>query len=236
MVTPVTDLKVTQKHSTIVIEPTAFADGFDANSYDSAELTTMLWVDNTAGERWVEIPLPFATEKSSASIAVISAGPDEFKDRITNVKEIKGDIARFIPYLRNMKVSEDILSDTKKLKKHLKGFRVAMVYLPKGNLVIKIQCSQIINKDPSDPNGKTFSFRAYAPLPSFIVPVAAPLKLLVIFKNMDTIPRIIQEPIVSDPFSNGTPQIDGQQQDWCGDRFYSWTWKNDPVVDFKYTY
>lgn len=234
-VIPVTDLIINQKHTTIVVEPTAAADGFDKDSYDSAELTTMLWVDNPV-ERWVEIPLPFPTENASATIAVISAGPDEYSDRVTRVTRINGNLERFIPYLQHIKTPEDILANKKTLKELLKGFRVAMVKLPAGKLVIRIQASQIINKDAADVSGKTFKFRAYAPLPSFLVPNAAPLKLLVIFKNVTTTPRNIAEPVVSNPFGSEVALGTYQHQDWCGDRFYCWEWKNDPVVDFHYTY
>ncbi|MDO5343374.1 MAG: hypothetical protein Q4F02_00470 [Candidatus Saccharibacteria bacterium] len=233
-VVSVGDLNISQKHTTIIVEPTAFADGFDKDAYDTAELSTLLWVENPE-ERWVEIPLPFATENFSASVSVISAGPDEYRDRIFSVSQIRNGFEKYIPYLRHLGTSEELLGNKKALRNILKGMRVAMVKLPAGNLVVKIQCSQIIKKDPDDMNGKTFSFKAFAPLPSFFVKNAAPLKLHVIFKDVDTISREIETPTLSYPFGD-IPTVDSQETTFGGDKLYYWKWQNDPVVEFKYRY
>jgi hypothetical protein len=68
--------------------------------------------------------------------------------------------------------------------------------------------------------------------------VGVPLKLTVAFKNVDEIPRTIKEPAVSNPFGDnvGTPELYLPAQDFGGDRFYCWKWRNDPVVDFEYAY
>ena len=234
---PVTDLQIQKQHTTVTIEPTAFVDGFEADSYDSAEVTTMLWLNNTE-ERWVEIVIPFSTEKFSSSIAVISAGSDEYEDRIHKVNRIRGDVDRFIPYLRRLGVNEEQLSKKDELKKLLKGFRVAMVHLPVRQLVLRIQSTMIVESDVADNSRKTFKFRAYAPLPSFLAQGnAIPLKMHVIFKCVDDIPRIIQTPVVSNPFGNnvGDPAATDDKI-VGGDRIFYWFWKQDPVVDFTYTY
>jgi hypothetical protein len=147
------------QHTTIVVEPTAQADGFDKDSYDSAEMTTMLWLNNTA-DRWVEVPLPFSTENFSANIAVISAGPDEFQDRVEKVNRVRGDVERFIPYLQRLGVPPEVLAKKSELKKLLQGFRVAMVHLPARPLVLRIQATMMVQPDSADASRKTYKFRA----------------------------------------------------------------------------
>lgn len=235
---PIASLPITQKHTTVTIEPTAFVDGFEPTSYDTAEITTMLWVNNPQ-EQWVEIPLPYASENFSASIAVISAGPDEYQDRVTHVKQIKGDLARFVPYLQRMGFTPEQLDTKKELKEILKGFRVAVVLLPARSLVVKITLSAMIKPVASDANRKTFNFKTYSPLLSF-TPAGGhvTLKMMTIFKNVDSAPKTIQDPVVTNPFGEGVGDI-GQApvvQDIHGDRVYAWRWNIDPVVEFTYSY
>jgi hypothetical protein len=237
-VVPITSLPITQKHTTVVVEPTAFVDGFEPTSYDTAELTTMLWVNNPQ-EQWVEIPVPYSSENFSASIAVISAGPDEYQDRVTHVKQIKGDLNRFVPYLQRMGFTSEQLDTKKELKEILKGFRVAVVLLPARSLVVKITLSAMLKPVATDINRKTFSFRTYSPLLSFApAPGHVTLKMMVIFKNVDTAPKTIQDPVVTNPFGEGVGDI-GQApvvQDIHGDRVYAWRWNIDPVTEFTYSY
>lgn len=231
---PVTELPISKKYTTIIVEPTAYIDGFESDSYDTAELTSVLHLDNPI-EQWVQIPLPFSTEKNSASISVISAGPDEFKDRIVSVSQIRGGYDNFKPYLSSLGLPEDQIDTNKELRNILKGMRVATVKLPAGKIVLKIQCSQIIEQDKTDSTRKTFSFKAYAPLPSFLVPVAAPLKLTVIFKDSANISREFKEPILSYPHGQ-IPTIESSVIDFGEDKLYYWKWQNDPVVEFTYKY
>jgi hypothetical protein len=235
---PITSLPITQKHTTVVVEPTAFVDGFEASSYDTAEMTTMLWVNNPT-EQWVEIPVPYSSENFSASIAVISAGPDEYQDRVTHVKQIKGDLNRFVPYLQRMGFTPEQLDTKKELKEVLKGFRVAVVLLPARSLVVKITLSAMLKPVASDTGHKTFNFKAYAPLLSFVpAPGRVSLKMLVIFKNVDTVPKTIQNPVVTNPFGEGVGDISQAPEvhDIHGDRVYAWRWTIDPVVEFSYNY
>lgn len=235
---PVTDLQISQMHTTVTVEPTAFADGFDANSYDTADITSMLWINNNE-ERWVEIPILYETENFSASVAIINAGPDEFSDRQFRIKQIKGDVKRFIPYLQRVGTDSDILSDVKKLRQYLQGLRVAMVLLPARNVVLKINLAAMIKPLPDDQSRKTYGFKAYAPLPSFVVgPGRVPLRLTVIFKSTSDVPRTVLEPVITNPFGDtvGEPVEKAIAEDRYGDRFYYWKWQNDPVVEFSYTY
>lgn len=232
------DLQITQKHTTVVVEPTASVDGFDANCYDTAEITSLLWVNNSA-ERWVEIPILYETENFTATIAVINAGPDEFSDRQFRIKKISGDVARFVPYLQRYGTPAEILQNTNKLKKYLKGFRVAMILLPARNVVIKITLSAIIKPLESDANRKSYNFKTYSPLPSFVLAGGrVPLRLTVIFKSTADIPRSVAEPVISNPFGEpvGEPVEKVVGQDFIGDRFYYWKWQSDPVVEFSYAY
>lgn len=231
---PVTDLTINFKDTTLVIEPTAAIDGFDENSYDSVVLTTTLELNNAA-ERVVEIPLPFPAQSFTASIAIISKGADEYSDRLTQVTKVKGDAERFVPYLRRLQIPEETLSNEKALKDLLKSFRVGLVSLPVGNLAVRIQITQVVKPDPSDASRKTFKFRAYAPLPSFLVGGGAAMRLTAVFKQVDRYPRTISQ-VSSNPFGDAVGLTEPQTQTWCGDTFYHWDWKNDPVIDWTYTY
>lgn len=231
---PVTDLNINFKDTTIVVEPTAAIDGFDTNSYDSVVVTTTLELSNPT-ERVVEIPLPFPAQSFTASIAVISKGADEYSDRLTQVTKVKGDVERFIPYLRKMQVAEDILANKKQLKELLESYRVGLISLPAGDLAVRIQITQVVQPDSSDPNRKTFKFRSYAPLPSFLVGGGASMRLTAVFKQVDRHPRVITQ-VSSNPFGDAVGLTEPQTQTWCGDTYYHWDWKNDPVIDWTYTY
>ena len=231
---PVTDLSINFKDTTLVIEPTAAIDGFDKDSYDSVVLTTTLELNNPT-ERVVEIPLPFPAQSFSASIAVISKGTDEYSDRLTQITKVKGDVERFTPYLRRMQVSEETLSDKSALKKLLESFRVGLVNLPAGNLAVRIQITQVVKADPSDTSRKTFKFRSYAPLPSFLVGGGASMRLTAVFKQVDRYPRTIAQ-VSSNPFGDAVGLTEPLTQNWCGDAYYHWDWKNDPVIDWTYSY
>lgn len=231
---PVTDLTINFKDTTLIVEPTAAIDGFDENSYDSVVVTTTLEMNNPT-ERVVEIPLPFPGQSFTASIAVISKGADEYSDRLTQVTKVKGDLERFLPYLQRLGVSEDILNNKKALKKLLQSFRVGLVNLPAGDIAVRIQITQVVTPDPADPSHKTFKFRSYAPLPSFLVGGGASMRLTAVFKQIDRYPRTIAQ-VSSNPFGDAVGLTEPQTQTWCNDTYYHWDWKNDPVIDWTYSY
>lgn len=231
---PVTDLTINFKDSTLIVEPTAAIDGFENDSYDSAVLTTTLELSNPT-ERLVEIPLPFPTESYTAEIAVISKGADEYSDRVRQVTKVKGDLSRFIPYLQRMGTPPEILNDKKKLKELLKGFRVGLINIPTGNVAIRIQATQVINSDSSDPSHKTFKFRTYAPLPSFLVAGGGKMRLTAAHKQIDRYPRAISQ-VQSNPMGDNVGLPEPQIVDLPGEKIYHWDWQNDPVIDWTIVY
>ncbi len=233
---PVTSLPINFKDSTLVVSPTAAVDGFEKTSYDSAVLVSELEINNPT-EQLVEIPIPFPTEKYTASIAVVSKGADEFSDRVYQVTKIKGDVERLIPYLQRLGVPEPTLANKKELRKLLKGFRVGLVRLPAGTLLLRIELSQMIEPDfVADPTGRTFVFKTYAPLPSFLVAGGASMRLTATFKRTDHYPRVIEQHS-SDPFGNnvGLPEPTVTTS-IPGETLYHWDWKNDPVIEWKVVY
>lgn len=232
---PIAEIPINFKDTTVVVEPTAAIDGFDEDSYDSVVITSELEFSNSA-ERTVEIPLPFPTESFTASMAVISKGPDEYSDRVVQITKVKGDLDRFIPYLRRLQVSEAIIQDKKALKKLLGGYRVGLLNLPAGNVAVRIQVAMIVRPDSSDPTRKTFKFRVYAPLPSFLVGGGAQMELLAIFNGAGRHPKTINDPVVTNPYGDAVGLNPTQRQDLFGRTMFYWTWKNDPVVDFEYRY
>lgn len=231
---PVTDININFKDSTLIVEPTAAIDGFDKDSYDSAVLTTTLELNNTA-ERLVEIPLPFPAEGYTAEIAVISKGADEYSDRVRQVTKVRGDISRFIPYLQRMGTPQEILGDKKKLKELLKSFRVGLVNIPTGNVAIRIQATQVILPDASDVTRKTFKFRTYAPLPSFLVAGGGKMRLTATHKQIDRYPRAITQ-VQSNPLGDSVSLPEPQIVNIPGETIYHWDWQNDPVIDWTVVY
>lgn len=232
---PATDLSINFKDSTLVVSPTAAIDGFEQDSYDSAVLVTELELSNPV-ERLVEIPLPFPTKSYTASIAVISKGADEYSDRLFQVTKVKGDGSRFVPYLQKMGVPADILNNKKELKKLLEGFRVGLINIPQGTVVLRIEASEVVTADASDPNRKTFKFRTYAPLPSFNVGSGASMRLTAIFKQTDRYPRTITQ-AQSNPYGDSVNLPEPTEYDGIsGEKIFHWEWRNDPVIDWTVTY
>jgi len=232
---PATDISINFKDSTLIVSPTAAVDGFDKDSYDTAVLVTELEINNPS-ERLVEIPLPFLTKSYTASMAVISKGADEYSDRVFQVTKVKGDATRFIPYLQKMGVPQETLENKKELKKLLAGFRVGLINIPQGTVILRIEASEVVTPNESDPSGKTFTFKTYAPLPSFTVGSGASMRMTAIFKQLDRYPRTITQ-VQSNPYGDsvGLPEptlYDGIS----GEKIFHWEWRNDPVIDWTVTY
>lgn len=232
---PVTDLNINFKDTSLVVEPTASIDGFDANCYDTAVLTTTLELQNPT-ERLVEIPLPFPAQSFTASIAVINMGQDEYSDRVTQVTKVKGELDRFIPYLQRIGTPQAILDNKKALKELLKSFRVGLLNIPAGNIAIRIQVAQIIAPDSSDVTRRTYKFRTYAPLPSFLTAGGVSMRLSAYFKQIDRHPRAITQ-VSSNPFGDNVGLQEPQIFDSVpGEKVFHWDWKNDPVIDWTIVY
>jgi hypothetical protein len=232
---PATDININFKDSALIVSPTAAIDGFDGNSYDTAVLVTEVEINNPQ-ERLVEIPLPFPTKSYTASIAVISKGQDEYSDRVLQVTKVKGNADRFIPYLQRMGVPQSTIDDKKALKKLLQGFRVGLVNIPQGTVVLRIEASEVVKPDlANDASGKTFKFRTYAPLPSFVVGGGATMRLTAAFKQIDRYPRTITQ-VQSNPFGDSVGLPEPTTYDIPGEKLFHWEWRNDPVIDWTITY
>lgn len=230
-----TDITINFKDSTLIVSPTAAADGFDKDCYDTAVLVTELEINNPQ-ERLVEIPLPFLTKSYTASMAVISKGADEYSDRVFQVTKVKGNADRFIPYLQKIGVPETVLSDKKQLNELLKGFRVGLINLPQGTVILRIEVSEIVSPDTSDPSRKTFKFKTYAPLPSFIVGSGASMRLTATFKQIDRFPRSITQ-VQTNPYEENVALPEPTITDSIpGEKIFHWEWRNDPVIDWTVTY
>ena len=233
---PATDININFKDSTLIVSPTAGVDGFEKDSYDTAVLVTELEINNPE-ERLVEIPLPFPTKSYTASIAVISKGADEYSDRLFQVTKVKGNTERFIPYLQKMGVPAEVLGDKKKLKKLLEGFRVGLINIPQGTVLLRIEASEIVKPNTVlDVNRKTFTFKTYAPLPSFVVGSGATMRLTAIFKQVDRFPRSIGQ-VQTNPYGDAVGLPEPTVYDGIpGEKIFHWEWRNDPVIDWTVTY
>lgn len=227
------NLSILKQHTTVVVEPTSQMGG----TYDSAEITTVFTVNNDQ-EREVEFILPYSTVKFSASIAVISAGEQAYREREAEVKRIKGDLSRIKPYLQKIGLSEDQYDTDKELKSIAKQFRAGKLKLPQGQVTIKIQLSAVIDEVTGEDGVKHYSFKAYSPLPAFSMAGGrVPLTLTALFKGDEAIrPQDITYNITN-PFGDGTnPVTELPNQPLGEDIAFFWKWQTDPVVEFTYRY
>ncbi len=161
---PSLNLQITKQHATVVVEPTSQMGG----KYDTAIISTVFVINNPGEARDVEFIVPYETESFSASVAVISAGAEAYRKRIDSLSKITGNLERIKPYLSKMQLPADQYDTKKELRAIAKQFRAGIISIPTGQSSIRVQLSAIV--EPQDVNGvKTFSFRAYAPLPGTVI-------------------------------------------------------------------
>lgn len=230
---PALNLQVTKQRTTVVVEPTSTAGG----DYDCAEITTTIYINNDQ-PREVEFIVPYSTEEFSASLAVISAGQDTFRKRLTHIDHITGDLKRIKPYLRKLGLDETNFDTQEELAAVAKQFRAGTLELPAGQMVVKIQVTAMVNPKQAD-QPKTFAFRAYSPLPAFNVTSGhKELTLAVLFKGDENVKPQVSKAEISDPFGDKLPEAvtSIEAQPAGEDLLYWWKWFVDPVVDFEYHY
>jgi len=229
----VLNLQILKQHTTVVVEPTSQMGG----TYDSAEITTVFMVNNDQ-EREVEFILPYPTVKFSASIAVISAGEQAYGERIAQVGRIRGDLSRIRPYLQKISLSEDQYDTSRELKTIAKQFRAGKLKLPQGQVTIKIQLSSVIDEAIGEDGVKSYSFKAYSPLPAFDMSGGrVPLTLTALFKGDENIKAQNIVYNITNPFGDGTnPVTELVNQPLGEDIAFFWKWQTDPVVEFTYNY
>lgn len=227
------NLQILKQHTTVVVEPTSQMGG----TYDSAEITTVFTVNNDQ-EREVEFILPYSTVKFSASIAVISAGEQAYREREAEVKRIKGDLSRIKPYLQKIGLSEDRYDTDKELKSIAKQFRAGKLKLPQGQVTLKVQLSAVIDEITDEDGVKRYLFKAYSPLPAFgMAGGRVPLTLTALFKSDENIKTQNIAYNVTNPFGDNTnPVTELVNQPLGEDITFFWKWQTDPVVEFAYRY
>jgi hypothetical protein len=230
---PALNLQVVKQRTTVVVEPISQS----GSEYDSAEITTVVTMDNNQSEE-VEFILPYPTVQFSASLAVTSAGDEFYKERITRVGRITGDLKRIKPYIQRLGLSPDSYDTGKELKAIAKQFRAGTLKLPAGLITVKIQLSAVINASTNADGIKMYSFKAYSPLPAFSLSnQRTPLTLAVLFKGDESIhPQIVKRE-VANPFGDNTnPITEILDQSLGEDISFYWKWQTDPVVTFEYHY
>ena len=227
------NLQILKQHTTVVVEPTSQMGG----TYDSAEITTVFTANNDQ-EREIEFILPYSTVKFSASIAVISAGEQAYREREAEVKRIKGDLSRIKPYLQKIGLSEDRYDTDKELKSIAKQFRAGKLKLPQGQVTLKVQLSAVIDEITDEDGVKRYLFKAYSPLPAFgMAGGRVPLTLTALFKSDENIKTQNIAYNVTNPFGDNTnPVTELVNQPLGEDITFFWKWQTDPVVEFTYNY
>lgn len=230
---PALNLQVVKQRTTVVVEPISQS----GSEYDSAEITTVVTMDNNQSEE-VEFILPYPTVQFSASLAVTSAGDEFYKERITRVGRITGDLKRIKPYIQRLGLSPDSYDTGKELKAIAKQFRAGTLKLPAGLITVKIQLSAVINASTNADGIKMYSFKAYSPLPAFSLSnQRTPLTLAVLFKGDESIHTQIIKREVANPFGDNTnPITEILDQSLGEDISFYWKWQADPVVTFEYHY
>lgn len=230
---PALNLEVVKQHTTVVVEPTSQMGG----TYDSAEITTVITVNNDQ-EREVEFILPYPTIKFSASMAVISDGEKAYDNRITQVGRIRGDLHRIKPYLQKIGLPAEKYDTSKELSTIAKQFRSDKLKLPQGQITIKLQLSAVIDAITGEDGMKHYSFKAYSPLPAFnMAGGRVPLTLTALFKGDELIKPQNVTYTVTNPFGDGTnPVMEITNQQIGEDTAFFWKWQTDPIVEFTYRY
>lgn len=231
---PSLNLQITKQHATVVVEPTSQMGG----TYDTAMISTVFVVNNPGEAQDVEFIVPYETESFSASVAVISAGAEAYHNRIDSLSKVTGDLERIKPYLGKMQLPADQYDTKKELREIAKQFRAGVITVPAGQSSIRVQLSAIV--EPQDVNGvKTFSFRAYAPLPGTVVAGGhVTLSIAARFKGDESIHPQVTKSAWSNPYGDpvGAPAIELPAQQHGEDTIFYWKWQYDPVVDFEYHY
>jgi len=231
---PALNLQITKQHATVVVEPTSQMGG----TYDTAMISTVFVINNPGGAQDVEFIVPYETESFSASVAVISAGAEAYHNRIDSLSKITGNLERIKLYLGKLQLPADQYDTDKELRTIAQRFRAGVITVPAGQSSIRVQLSAIV--EPQDVNGvKTFSFRAYAPLPGTVVASGhVTLSIAARFKGDEAIHPQITKSAWSNPYSDaiGAPIIELPAQQHGEDTIFYWKWLNDPVVDFEYHY
>lgn len=232
---PALNLQILKQHATVIVEPTSQMGG----SYDTAIISTVLLVSNPGDACDVEFIVPYETESFSASVAVVSAGPEAYRKRRDSLSKISGNLDRIKPYLAKLQLPADQYDTQEELRAISNRFRAGVVSVPKGQSSIRVQVSAIV--EPTDVNSvKTFAFRAYAPLPGFAVSTNSrtPLSISARFKGDETIHPQITKSAWSNPYGDpvGAPAIELPAQQHGEDTIFYWKWQYDPVVDFEYHY
>ncbi len=231
---PALNLPVVKQRTTVLVEPTSRSGG----KYDSAEITTVITINNDQ-PRDVEFILPYSTEQFSASMGVTSAGDASYKQRITRVGRVEGDLERVKPYLQKIGLSPDAYDTSQELKAIAGQFRAGKLSLPAGLITVKIQLSAVINEITKADDTKVYSFKAYSPLPAFGMSGGrVPLTLAVLFKGDESIRPQVTKYEVTNPFGDGANSntIQILAQPFGEDVSFYWKWQTDPVVEFEYHY
>ncbi|MBP7775158.1 MAG: hypothetical protein KA069_01010 [Candidatus Saccharimonas sp.] len=241
---PSLNLQVT----TQLTEVTVFPESQLGGDYDRARITTSFVVINSSPiPQSVEFLVPYISPAFSASIAIVSRGAEAYKQRRDDINPLKGgNLERIKPYLAKLQTPPEQYDTPKELKEQAKLFRSGTINVPAGTSTIEISLCVVIA--PLDINGiKTFSLRAYAPLPGLGTMAATTTKLSVSarFKGADlgngtiVTQKFPVAPVVSNPYGDVASTLDGSplpQQPHGDDQIFWWKFRYDPYIDFTYNY
>lgn len=228
-----TNLEVSRQSVNVDVESIAAIRGFEADGYDVANSTITAHVNvPVAGD--YRLVLAMETEEyTSAMVRVVSASDADFKDSATNFKRIpKGQAVILKPVLEKAGIPlEDDLDA--QLEREVSRYKVADVYLPAGQQVLRIHASQKLT--PAEGNPKQYRFTIYAPQLSLAPTSNVRLGVTVVFPLdfsgtieapvVEALPN--QPAVATDVFTDTTL---GQQ------RAFGWAFHADPKITITYTY
>lgn len=172
-------------------------------------------------------------EYTSAMVRGVSASDEDFKDSATNFKRIpKGQTAILKPVLEKAGIPLEADLDAQ-LEREVSRHKVADVFLPAGQQVLRIHASQKLT--PVEGNPKQYRFTIYAPQLSLAPTSNVRLGVTVVFPLdfsgtiegpvVEALPN--QAAVATDAFTDTTL---GQQ------RAFGWAFHADPKITITYTY
>jgi hypothetical protein len=237
MTTPITiDLQVHNQGMNIDIESIAPVKGFNAESYDVANMTITATVESPT-EATYRLVLAADTEAgTSAFVRVVSGTKDHFKDPAPFNRIPKKDAEIIRPVLAKAGITLDSnVNEKKQLEELANGYKVADLKIPAGRQVLRIHASQKLLPQDGDP--RKYRFVMYAPQLSLAPVSNVRLGATVIFPldfnaTIDTpvVEALPNQPVMNPVAGSEVPVQVGAQT------AYGWAFQADPKITFTYTY
>lgn len=231
-----TDLFVYNQGINIDVESIAPVRGFDAESYDVANMTITASVESPALATYRLVLAADIEAGTSAIVRVVSGTKEQFKNAAEFKRILKKDAEIIRPILAKAGMELDpAIDEEKQLEAHASQYKIADLKIPAGRQVLRIHASQKLL--PLDGDPRKYRFVMYAPQLSLAPASNVRLGATVIFPMdfnavIDTplVEAMPNQPAVSLVAGGDTPVVVGAQ------KAYGWAFQADPKITFTYAY